>query len=41
MSELGKPLNLLRGIIYQLRQRRALRRDPAAGDELRLIAGKG
>jgi len=40
MSELGKPANLLRGIVYQLCQRRARRRDPDAGDELRLIAGK-
>jgi 2-polyprenyl-3-methyl-5-hydroxy-6-metoxy-1,4-benzoquinol methylase len=38
MSELGKPANLLRGIFYQLRQRRELKRNPEAGDELRLIA---
>ncbi len=40
MSELGKPANLLRGILYQFRQRLALRRDPQAGDELRLMARK-
>lgn len=40
MSELGKPANLLHGIRYQLRQRRELRRNPQAGDEIRLIAGK-
>ncbi len=40
MSELGKPANLLRGVLFQLRQRRALRRDPQAGDELLLIAEK-
>jgi hypothetical protein len=40
MSELGKAGNLLRGVFYQLRQRVALRRDPNAGDELRLIATK-
>lgn len=40
MSELGKPGNLLRGIVYQLRQRLQLRRDPQAGDELRLVASK-
>jgi len=41
MAELSKPANLLRGIFYQLRQRRALRQNPDAGDELRLIAQKG
>ncbi len=40
MSELGEPANLLRGILYQLRARLVLRRDPIAGDELRLIATK-
>ncbi len=40
MTELGKPANLLRGILYQLRQRLQLRRDPHAGDELRLVATK-
>ncbi len=40
MSELGKLANLLRGIFYQLRQRRELRRNPSAGDELRMICGK-
>ena len=40
MKELGKPSNLLRGVCYQLHQRVALRRDPQAGDELRLIATK-
>ena len=40
MSELGKPANLFRGVIYQLRQRAILRRNPQAGDELRLIATK-
>lgn len=40
MSELGKPFNLLHGILYQLRQRRVLRHDPMAGDELRLICSK-
>ncbi len=40
MSQLGKPASLLRGIRYQLRERRALRHDPKAGDELRLIAVK-
>ncbi len=38
MSELGKPANLLRGIAYQLRQRRILARHPDAGDELLLVA---
>jgi len=40
MSELGKPASLLRGIGYQLLERRALRRDPEAGDELLLVATK-
>lgn len=35
---LGKPVPLLRGFAYQLRQRLALRSNPFAGDELRLIA---
>jgi SAM-dependent methyltransferase len=38
MSELGKPANLLRGVLYQLRLRTVLRRNPQAGDELRLMA---
>jgi len=41
MSELGKPANLVRGILYQLRQRLELRRNPTAGDELVLVAEKG
>jgi hypothetical protein len=40
MSELSKPANLVRGVLYQLRQRTVLHRDPQAGDELRLIATK-
>jgi SAM-dependent methyltransferase len=40
MSELGKPANLLRGILFQLRERWRSRRDPQAGDELLLIAKK-
>jgi hypothetical protein len=40
MSELGKPANLLRGVLFQWRQRWALRGDPQAGDELLLIAEK-
>lgn len=40
MHELGRSLNLLRGIGHQLRQRLVLRRDPQAGDELLLIATK-
>jgi SAM-dependent methyltransferase len=40
MQELGKALNLLRGMSYQLRQRVVLRRDCQAGDELLLIATK-
>lgn len=40
MSELGKPLNLLRGIAFQLRERQRKQRDPSAGDELRLFATK-
>ncbi len=40
MSLLGKPANLLQGISYQLRQRRVLRHDAEAGDELLLIATK-
>jgi 2-polyprenyl-3-methyl-5-hydroxy-6-metoxy-1,4-benzoquinol methylase len=40
MSELGKPVNLLRGIRFQLRERWKIRNDAQAGDELRLIASK-
>lgn len=40
MAELGKVGNLLFGIIYQLRQRLKLRRNPLAGDELLLLARK-
>ncbi len=40
MKELGKPGNLLRGVLYQLRQRLVLRAEPNAGDELRLIASR-
>jgi SAM-dependent methyltransferase len=40
VSQLGKPANLLPGILFQLRERLALRHDPKAGDELRLIAFK-
>jgi len=40
MSELGKPANLLWGILYQMRQRMLLRGNPEAGDELLLIATK-
>jgi SAM-dependent methyltransferase len=39
-NRLRQPGVLLRGIAYQLRQRLALTRDPAAGDELLLIARK-
>jgi SAM-dependent methyltransferase len=39
-SELHKPLNLLKGIVYQQRQRLALLSDKQAGDELLLIATK-
>ncbi len=35
---LGRPVPLLRGFLYQIRQRLALRSNPFAGDELRLIA---
>ncbi len=38
LRRLNQPLALLRGFAYQLRQRAALRTDPFAGDELRLIA---
>jgi SAM-dependent methyltransferase len=38
LGQLGRPVPLLRGFAYQLRQRLALRSDPFAGDELRLIA---
>ncbi len=40
MGQLGNPLSLLRGVLYQLGQRWALRSDPEAGDELLLIAAK-
>jgi 2-polyprenyl-3-methyl-5-hydroxy-6-metoxy-1,4-benzoquinol methylase len=40
MAELGKPANLLRGVMYQLRQRKALRRNREAGDELLLLCTK-
>ena len=40
MSELGKPANLMRGVFFQLRERTRLRKEPQAGDELRLIATK-
>lgn len=40
MSELGRPLNLIKGIGYQLRQRLIMRRDKNAGDELLLVATK-
>jgi hypothetical protein len=40
MSELGKPANLLRGMLFQLAERRRMAGDPRAGDELRLIATK-
>jgi len=40
VGRLGEPANLLRGILFQLRERLALRHDPKAGDELRLIATK-
>ncbi len=40
MADLGKPLCLLHGIIFQLRERLALRANPDAGDELLLIARK-
>jgi hypothetical protein len=40
LADLGKPTVLLHGIIYQLRERLALRSDPDAGDELLLIAKK-
>lgn len=38
MSELGKAGNILRGIRFQLRERRRIRANPMAGDELRLFA---
>jgi 2-polyprenyl-3-methyl-5-hydroxy-6-metoxy-1,4-benzoquinol methylase len=40
VRRLGEPANLMRGILFQLRERLALRSDPKAGDELRLIASK-
>jgi len=40
MKELGKPANLLRGVVYQLQQRWVLRRQPEAGDELLVVATK-
>jgi hypothetical protein len=40
MSELNRPLNLLKGVGYQLRQRAALRAESNAGDELLVIATK-
>lgn len=40
INELNKPLNLLKGIWYQLRQRAVLCKDKTAGDELLLIATK-
>ncbi|GIX50163.1 MAG: hypothetical protein KatS3mg132_357 [Limisphaera sp.] len=38
MSELGRPGALLYGLLYQLRLRWRLRRDPLCGDELLLVA---
>lgn len=40
MSELGKPANLARGMLFQLAERRRATHDPRAGDELRLVATK-
>jgi len=40
MKELNRPANLLRGALFQLRQRWALGRRPEIGEELRLIATK-
>jgi SAM-dependent methyltransferase len=40
MSELGKPANLLAGMIFQLRERAKKAFDREAGDELLLIARK-
>jgi 2-polyprenyl-3-methyl-5-hydroxy-6-metoxy-1,4-benzoquinol methylase len=40
LADLGKPSVLMHGVIYQLRERLALRGDPDAGDELLLIARK-
>lgn len=40
MSELGRPVNLASGILFQLRERLARLTNPEAGDELRLIATK-
>jgi 2-polyprenyl-3-methyl-5-hydroxy-6-metoxy-1,4-benzoquinol methylase len=40
MSELNRPLNLLKGVGYQLRQRAALCADANAGDELLIIGTK-
>ena len=39
-SELHKPFSLLKGIVYQQRERLALLSDKQAGDELLLIATK-
>lgn len=38
LRRLGRPVPLVRGFAYQLRQRLVLRSNPYAGDELRLIA---
>ena len=38
LRRLGSPVPLLRGFAYQLKERAALRSNPLAGDELRLIA---
>ena len=40
LGDLGNPLCLLHGILFQLRARLKLRGDPEAGDELLLIATK-
>jgi len=40
MSELGKPVNLIRGMLFQLDERYRAAKDSRAGDELRLIATK-
>jgi 2-polyprenyl-3-methyl-5-hydroxy-6-metoxy-1,4-benzoquinol methylase len=40
VSKLGNPAALAGGILYQLRQRWAMRSDPSGGDELLLLATK-
>ena len=40
MKELSKPVNLLKGMAFQLRERMACWRNPLVGEELKLIATK-